>query len=220
MSETAPEETTAPDPDQGVAGDDVGEGGKRVADMSPDEKIEWQQQKIRRLEDKVRGKSQDPNSDVRALRKQLRDKDSELVRLSERASMLDALEESTKTETEKERDRLKAELDAARVAQDEQRRTFGAQLVNTKLSAAAPAKGMTPDALNTLAGDPSRFLADGGVDDDALDAFLSALPDAAKREVALTPGSLGGGRRTEVKASGLSAGAALYEQMHKKRSPA
>jgi hypothetical protein len=210
MSEATPE-PQEPQPQEPVTGDgerpvEVGPNGyplnTKPADMSADHRAAFYKHQMRQAQDVNKTNT------------------SRIKELEQKAAQWDAHDDAAKTEQQREVDRLTRELDAVRAVQDEQRRTFGAQLVATKLGAAAAAKGMTPDALNTLAGDPTRFLADGGVDGDALDAFLSALPDAAKQAV-LTPGSLGGGKRTEAKPSGLAAGAALYEEIHKKkRTPA
>jgi hypothetical protein len=211
MSEAAPE-STEPQPQEPATGEgeqqvEVGPNGyplnMKPAEMAPEHRAAYYKHEMRRAQDANKSNA------------------ARMRELEEKASQWDALDEASKSEQQREVDRLARELQAAKAAADEQRRTFGAQLVSTKLSAAAASKGMTPDALTTLAGDPSRFLADGGVDDEALDAFLAALPNAQPAQSApLAPSSLGGGRRTEAKASGLAAGAALFEQIHKKRPPA
>lgn len=207
MSEQAPEaeslesQDTAIEPAEGEY-PEVGQYGypekMRWRDMRPEHQVAYWQRQAKQNEGRAKTNDQ-------------RVKD-----LEQKAAQWDALDEASKTEQQREVDRLKRELDATKAAQDEQRRSFGSQLVLTKLAAAAAGKGMTPAALSTLAGDPTRFLVDGGVDDEALGAFLDALPDATKPPAPLAPTSLGGGRRTEAKSSGLAAGADLYRQAHKR----
>lgn len=128
-----------------------------------------------------------------------------------------ALDQASKTDADRRIADLERQLEAERSSRAEDRRLAGEQVVHARLDAVANSKGMTAEQLRTLAGDVSRFFGDAGVDRDAVDEFLAALPDAAKSPaVVMTPSSLGGGRRAEARTSGVSAGLALYESERKK----
>jgi hypothetical protein len=142
---------------------------------------------------------------------------SKLQEIEPKAAQFDALSEASKSEIERERDAARAEAESLRQAALEAKRSFGTQLVETKLAAAAPAKGMEPAALKTLAGDLTRFLSDDGVNTEAVDTFLSALPDKPVEQPRHGRGDLGAGNRGTAKTSGLQAGADLWEQRHPKR---
>jgi hypothetical protein len=142
---------------------------------------------------------------------------SKLQEIEPKAAQFDALSEASKSELERERDAARAEAETLRKAAEDDRRKFGTQLVETKLAAAAPAKGMEAAALKALAGDLTRFLSDDGVNTEAVDTFLSALPDKPVEQPRHGRGDLGAGNRGTAKTSGLQAGADLWEQRHPKR---
>jgi hypothetical protein len=148
-------------------------------------------------------------------------KSDELAQVSPEAQQFRALTEASKTDLERERDAAIAQVETLKQQAAEAKRTFGVQLVETRLSAAADGKGMTAAALKTLAGDMTRFLGDDGVNGDAVDEFLAALPDkAAEPQQPEQPRgrvSLGAGNRAPGKQDPLDVGASRYEARHGKR---
>lgn len=145
---------------------------------------------------------------------------AKLQEIEPKAAQFDALSEASKSDLERERDAARAEAESLRRAAAEAKVSFGTQLVETKLEAAATGKGMTPADLKTLAGDLTRFLADDGVNGEAVDTFLSALPDKpAEQPQNPLRRDLGGGNRAPAKADGLQVGEELYAQRHRKRTP-
>jgi hypothetical protein len=144
-------------------------------------------------------------------------KDDELEALRPKATQLDALLESTKTDHERaiEAAREEATKAAREAALAEARKTYGTQLVQVRLDAARTAKGLTAEAMAALVIDPARFVGDSGVNEEALTAFLDAIPTAT---AVTPPRDLGAGRTPAPATSGIAAGAALYEQ--RKAKPA
>lgn len=122
-----------------------------------------------------------------------------------------------------ERARSDGEKAGREAALAEARERYGSQAVAARLAAAAERKGLDEAAILRLAGKPSRFLGDEGVDEDALADFLAALPDKASVE-ANTPRpqvrDIGGGSRERPKVDGLQAGAALFAARHGKTASA
>ena len=141
----------------------------------------------------------------------LEQRDAELAALKPKAEQYDALAAASRTDQERAIEAARAEAEKAgrEAATAEARKTYGAQLVQVRLDAAAAGKGLTPEAMKALAGDGTRFLGADGVDDAALTAFLAALPDKAAASVA--PINLGGGRTAPVIGAGIDAGRELYE---------
>jgi hypothetical protein len=191
------------DQDGGDAGPKMGPNGFPLntpwRQMTPEQQVSYHLYQSRKHEDALKAERA-RNADLAA-----------------KAQQFDALSEASKSELERERDAAKAEAEALRQAALEAKRSFGTQLVETKLAAAAPAKGMDPAALKTLAGDLTRFLSDDGVNTEAVDTFLSALPDKPVEQPRHGRGDLGAGNRGTAKTSGLQAGADLWEQRHPKR---
>ena len=135
-----------------------------------------------------------------------------------KAQQYDALAAASRTDQERAIEAARAEAEKAgrEAATAEARKTYGAQLVQVRMDAAAAGKGLTPEAMKALAGDGTRFLGADGVDDAALTAFLAALPDKAAASVA--PINLGGGRTAPVAAGGFEAGAERARAQSKSRS--
>lgn len=138
------------------------------------------------------------------------------------AQQVAALEEASRTEAEKVA--IKAREDGEKAGRQaalaEARETYGAQLVETKLKAAAEKKGLTEDAILKLAGKPARFLGDEGVDDGALGDFLAALPDKTTEPAPAGPPRLvrdiGGGHRPTGTPNAVVSGATAYAARHGK----
>lgn len=145
---------------------------------------------------------------------------SDLAAAKAKADQFDALDEASKTDQQREVDRLTKALADAQAERETTQKKFGEQLVETRLAAAADAKGMTAASLKTLAGDLSRFLGAEGMDPEAVDTFLAALPDKPEGDKRSRP-DLGGGARTPARVSGLQAGADLFNARHpQKPTPA
>jgi hypothetical protein len=135
-----------------------------VADMGAEHQAAYWKHYARQKEDALKAKN---------------DRVKELEPLAQQAQ---TLIDASKTDTDKALDaaRREAAEQARTAALAEARRTYAPQIVQARLDAAAPAKGLTGASLATLAGDATRFLnSDGELDGDALTAFLDALPNAA-----------------------------------------
>jgi hypothetical protein len=142
----------------------------------------------------------------------------QVATLEPKAKQYDALDEASKTESQREIDRLKAEIEQTRAAQAETTRTFGARLVEQRLASVAPDKGLDAAAMNRIVGDPGRFLGtDGTVNEDALQDFLALIPDRQSGKGAPDPRQFGGGRQSG-KAS--VSGHDIYASRKGKKSPA
>jgi hypothetical protein len=173
----------------------------KPADMEPGQQAAYWQHRARQQED---------NNKANAAR---------IKELEPLAAQIKALEEASQTEAEKAVKAAQAtgEKLGRDAALAEARKTYGGQLVTARLESAAAGKGMTPDALKTLAGDATRFLGDEGVDTAGLDAFLAALPDKSTTAPPHVRPGLGGGSRPGVTATGTSHGADLWAETHKKK---
>jgi hypothetical protein len=147
-----------------------------------------------------------------------------LKELEPKAQQYDALAEASRSEAERAADQARADGEKAgrAAALAEARETFGAEVVDAKLSAAAERKGMTVDQLKTIAGDPNRFLGDEGVNNDAIADFLAALPDKVDAPAVETPRApvrdIGGGQRTGAKPDAVASGQAGFASRHTKPS--
>ncbi|MBT0771819.1 hypothetical protein KIH74_22955 [Kineosporia sp. J2-2] len=190
MSLAAPEPEAQSDPETSVT------EPRPFGEMTADEKVEFLLAKTRKQEDALKGKTADP--DARAQAKRIREMEKQLAEANELKASLEAA-----SQTEAERAVKKAAEEGQKMGREaalaEARKTYGSQLVGVKIDAAAERKGMTPEQMRTVAGDLSRFLDDDGVDDDAVKAWIDALPDKAAVPEKLSPGDLGGGKRESAK---------------------
>lgn len=122
----------------------------------------------------------------------------EAAALKPKAEQFDALDEASKTEAQREIDRLKAENEQIKAAQAEAVRGFGLDLAEQKLAAVAPDKGLDLAGMKRIAGSLERFLnADGKLDEDALQDFLTIIPDRGEggHQAPAPRNGLGGGQR-------------------------
>lgn len=182
----------------------------KPADMTLDHRANYLQHQLRREQDHNKANS-----------KRLKD-------LEPKAKQYDDLAAASRTEAERAADEARAAGEKAgrEAASAEAREVYGAQLVEATLKAAARDKGLTPEALLKLAGKPSRFLDDNGMDHDAIGDFLSALPDKAidstDAPAAVRPAvrDIGGGVRTAPKVDAIVEASAAYAARHGKKSPA
>lgn len=150
--------------------------------------------------------------------------------LKPKAEKFEALGQADQDEKDRQIAALNQQIEAANNARAAERVKHAGELVTARLSAAADKKGMSAQALLTLAGRPERFLGDEGVDTEAVDDFLAALPDkdtssGAQDDEAQQRGqvrrlSLGGGPRGGAKPDGLQQGEDLYASRHKRKPPA
>ncbi len=171
--------------------------GVAIADMTPEQQVAY-----------WRFHAQKHEKTLRATQKEL----------NEKGSRVTELEDAARTDAEKaiEQARREGEQAGRAAAAAEARTTYGTQLVETRLDAAAAAKGMTPEQIRALAGDATRFLGADGVDADALTAFLGALPDKAA-DPTPAPRDLGGGRRQSANTSGVQKGLDGYAEKFGRR---
>jgi hypothetical protein len=142
---------------------------------------------------------------------------TELAAVKPKAERYDALDQAGQDEKDRQIAALNKQIEDANAARIQERTRHGAELVNARLSASAEKKGMTAEALLTLAGKPDRFFGDEGVDIEAIDDFLAALPDKAQGAPSPLARDLGGGPRASAHTTGVQAGVDLYASRHPKK---